>query len=184
MFAILRFLFFNSVLSTADVLTDLLTFLDLLDNNPNWAFLTFYWMWNPFLVRTAFFLFRKATGKCQASTTTTQSTYLELMKEFYKEAGVHVPFVSSMHNIWRAKRLYQLKFGTPEFNSRDHREAEKLLDEAGRCSQAESNLEAGPQSVTQVLFLENLSHCCVGFHEPNLRCLKSYLANCTKGLRL
>ena len=145
MFAILRFLFFNSVLSTADVLTDLLTFLDLLDNNPNWAFLTFYWMWNPFLVRTAFFLFSKATGKSQAST-----TYSDLIEKFYKEAGVHVPFVSSMHNIWRAKRLHQLKYGTKEFNLKDHKEVEELLDEAGMCSQGESNYEAGPQSVTQV----------------------------------
>ena len=84
MFAILRFLFFNSVLSTADVLTDLLTFLDLLDNNPNWAFLTFYWMWNPFLVHTAFFLFRKATRKSQAST-----TYSELMEPFGSPDVVH-----------------------------------------------------------------------------------------------
>ena len=151
MFAILRFLFFNSVLSTADVLTDLLTFLDLLDNNPNWAFLTFYWMWNPFLVHTAFFLFRKATGKSQAST-----TYSKLMKEFYKEAGVHVPFVSSMHNIWRAKRLHQLKYGTKEFNLKDHKEVEKLLDEAGMCSQGESNYEAGPQSVTQVKLVSKI----------------------------
>ena len=146
--AVLKFLLFNSVLSTTDVLTDLLTFFDLSEDNPRWAFLTFFWMWNPFLFHTLLYLYRKATGKCR-----TCDTFSEVMAEFYKEAGVHIPFVSSMHNIWRATRLHQLKFGTPEFNSRNHGEVEKLLDEAGRCSQAESNMEAGPQSVTQVYFL-------------------------------
>ena len=158
--AVLKFLLFNSVLSTTDVLTDLLTFFDLSEDNPRWAFLTFFWMWNPFLFHTLLFLYKKATGKCR-----TCDTFSEVMAEFYKEAGVHIPFVSSMHNIWRATRLHQLKFGTPEFNSRNHGEVEKLLDEAGRCSQAESNMEAGPQSVTQV------SHFCGVF----ARCLKFIL---------
>ena len=145
MLAVLKFLVFNSILSTTDVLTDLLTFLDLVEDNPRWANLTLFWMLNPFLVHTTLFLYKKATGKCQACT-----DFSEVMCQFYKEAGVHLPFLSPIHNIWRAKRLHELKFGTPEFNSRDHEEMEKLLDEAGRCSQAESNLEAGPQSVTQV----------------------------------
>ena len=165
MFAILKFLLFNSVLSITDVLTDLFTFFDLLEDNPRWACLTFFWMWNPFLFHTLFFLFKKATGKCQ-----TCNNFSEVMCEFYKEAGVHIPFASAMHNIWRAKRLYQLKFGTPEFNSRDHKEVESLLYEAGRCSQAESNLEAGPQSVTQVFFPGKPFSILWGFHENNLRC--------------
>ena len=148
MFAVLKFFVFNSALSTADVLTDLLTFLALLDNNPNWAGLTLYWMWNPFLVHTAIFLYNKAFCKRGQTCNTSHG----LMNEFYKEAGVHLPFVSSMHDIWRTHKLYELKYGTKEFKSKDHEKAEKLLDEAGRCSQAESNLEAGPQSVTQVFF--------------------------------
>ena len=147
MFAVLKFFVFNSALSTADVLTDLLTYLALLDNNPNWAGLTLYWMWNPFVVHSAIFLFNKAFCKRGKTSNTIQ----ELMHEFYKQAGVHLPFVASVHNIWRTHRLYQLKYGTEDFNSKDHKEVEKLLDEAGRCSQAESNLESGPQSVTQVL---------------------------------
>ena len=74
------------------------------------------------------------------------------MVEFYNDAGVHLPFVSSLHNIWRARRLYQLRFGTAKFEMKDHKEVEKLLDEAGRCSQGEVNYEAGPQSVTQVIW--------------------------------
>ena len=146
MFVILKFLVFNSALSTADVLTDLLTFLALLDSNPKWAGLTLYWMWNPFLAHTAIFLYKKAFYKRGQ----TCNSIHELMREFYKAAGIHLPFVASVHNILRAHRLYQLKYGTKEFNSKHHKEVERLLDEAGRCCQAESNLESGPQSVTQV----------------------------------
>ena len=77
-------------------------------------------------------------------------TYSDLPAQFYQEAGKHVPFMSCAHNVWRARRLYQLNYGTAEFNSRDHKEVEQIFDEAGRCAQTETNLEAGPQSVTQV----------------------------------
>ena len=154
MLAILKFLLFNVVLSTTDVATDMLTFFDLLEDNPLWACLTMVWMMMPFLVHTMFFLFKAATGRCKICT-----SFTEFMRQFYAEAGIHLPFVSSMHNIWRAKRLYDLKFGTEKFNFKDHKEAEKILDEAGRCSQAESNFEAGPQSVTQVVLKYFLPHC-------------------------
>ena len=145
MLATLKFVLFNVVLSTTDVATDMLTFFDLLEDNPLWACLTMVWMMMPFLVHTIFFLFKAATGRCKMCT-----SFTEVMHQFYKEAGIYLPFVSSVHNIWRAKRLFDLKFGTDKFNFKDHKEAEKILDEAGRCSQAESNFEAGPQSVTQV----------------------------------
>ena len=48
------------------------------------------------------------------------------------------------------KILHELKYGTREFKMRDHKEVEKILAEAGRCSHAESMYEAGPQAVTQV----------------------------------
>ena len=146
MVPILRFLlFFNVALSSTDVVTDLVTFLDLLVDNPYWAGLTLLWMFMPFALHTIYFLFKKATGKCDSC-----ATFSDLMRQFYKEAGAHLPFVSSMHNLWRVKRLHELKFGTKEFKMRDHKEVEELLAEAGRCSQGESNYEAGPQSVTQV----------------------------------
>ena len=147
MFAVLRFLFFNVALSTTDVGTDFFTFLELLVDNPRWAFLTLLWTIMPFLVQTVLFVYKRATGKCEAC-----ASWTELMKEFYKEAGSHLPFVSSLHNIWRAKRLHQLKFGTAKFEMKDHKEVEEILNEAGRCSEGESNYEAGPQSVTQVTF--------------------------------
>ena len=145
MLAVLRFLFFNVALSTTDVGTDFFTFLELLVDNPRWACLTLTWTFMPFVVRLLFYLYKKAFGKGKSC-----ATFSEEMSEFYKEAGCHLPFVSSMHNIWRAKRLHELKFGTKEFKMKDHKEVEELLDEAGRCSQGESNYEAGPQSVTQV----------------------------------
>ena len=160
MFAVLRFLFFNVALSTTDVGTDLFTFLELVPENPWWACLTLMWMLMPFFVRTAFFVYKKAFGKSEAC-----DTWSDLLGEFYKEVVVHLPFISSMHNIWRAKRLYELKFGTKKFQMKDHKEVEKLLDEAGRCSQGESNYEAGPQSVTQVAsdkdILVNQSQYCL-----------------------
>ena len=145
MLPLIRFVFFNVALSTTDVGTDFSTFLELLSDNPLWAFLTLTWTVMPFIVHTTFFLYRKATGELPTS-----ATYSELMKDFYKEAGMHLPFVSSMHNLWRTKRLFELKYGTDKFKMRNHKEVEKILDEAGRCSQGESNYEAGPQSVTQV----------------------------------
>ena len=154
MFAVLRFLFFNVLLSTTDVGTDFFTFLELVVDNPRWAFLTLLWTIMPFLVQTAFFVYKRATGKCEAC-----PTWTKLMKEFYKEAGSHLPFVSSLHNIWRSIRLHQLNYGTKDFQMKDHKEVEKLLDEAGRCSQGESNYEAGPQSVTQVKHFSHID-CC------------------------
>ena len=154
MFAVLRFLFFNVGLSTMDVGTDFSTFFELLVDNPRWACLTLLWTIMPFLVQTALFVFKRATGKCEPS-----ATWTELMKDFYKEACSHLPFVSSVHNIWRAKRLHQLNYGTKDFKMRDHKEVEKLLAEAGRCSQGESNYEAGPQSVTQVKHFSHVDFC-------------------------
>ena len=145
MLAVLRFLFFNVGLSTTDVGTDFFTFFELLVDNPRWACLTLTWTFMPFVVRLLFYLYKKAFGKGKSC-----ATFSEEMSEFYKEAGCHLPFISSMHNIWRAKRLHELKFGTKEFKMKDHKEVEELRDEAGRCSQGESNYEAGPQSVTQV----------------------------------
>ena len=145
MLPLIRFFIFNVALSTTDVGTDLSTFLELLRDNPLWALLTLTWTIMPFIVHTMFFLYKKVTGKLPTS-----ATYWELIKDFYNEAGMHLPFVSSIHNLWRTKRLYGLKYGTDKFKMRDHKEVEKILDEAGRCSQGESTYEAGPQSVTQV----------------------------------
>ena len=78
-------------------------------------------------------------------------TFGALALGFYNEAVAHLPFVMAIHNLWRAKLLYDLNYGQPNFRSRDHKKVQEILSEAGKGSFAESMYEAGPQSVTQVL---------------------------------
>ena len=42
-------------------------------------------------------------------------TYTEFALGFYNEVVVHLPFVSSVHNLWRAKQLYDLNYGLSNF---------------------------------------------------------------------
>ena len=145
MFALLKFFLFNVLLPTIDVATDLFTFLTLFPDHPRWASIVLTWMFTSFFVHTGMFVIKRAKGQGRQFT-----TFGDLARDFYKEAGVHLPFASTFHNIWRMKILHGLKYGTKEFKMRDHRRVEKILAEAGRCSHAESIYEAGPQAVTQV----------------------------------
>ena len=64
MWAILRFLLFNCAFSLSDVLTDLLSYFNLLDDGHVWwASLTMYWMWNAFVLHTLLYLWNKMRGK-------------------------------------------------------------------------------------------------------------------------
>ena len=145
MAAVGRFSFFNIGVSSSDIVTDFLTFSYLVDDNPRWASLTLFWTIMPYLVRTVFFFHGKWTGRLKQC-----DTWWEVIVQYYKEAGSHLPVISTLHNIWRAKRLYDLKFGTSRFKMSDSVEVEKILAAAGRASETESNFEAGPQAVTQV----------------------------------
>ena len=59
MIAVLKFTFFNVILGLTDVLTDLSTFLFLLEEDqPLWALLTAQWMVAPFLIHAFDFLIR------------------------------------------------------------------------------------------------------------------------------
>ena len=42
-------------------------------------------------------------------------TYYEFALGFYNEVIVHLPFVSSVHNLWRAKQLFDLNYGLSNF---------------------------------------------------------------------
>ena len=79
------------------------------------------------------------------------ATYCEFALGFYNDVIAHLPFVSSVHNIWRAKQLFDLNYGFSNFRMRDSAKVEKILVAAGKGSYSESMYEAGPQSVTQVL---------------------------------
>ena len=145
MWPILRFVFFNVLLPKLDVVTDFLNFLTLLPYHPHWAFLSLTWMFTSFLVHAAIFFYNKSTGKCKPSL-----TWREFASGFYKEAVMHLPFVATCHNILRAKRLFDLNYGTDDFKMKDSKEVEAILIEACRSSHGESTFEAGPQAVTQV----------------------------------
>ena len=43
------------------------------------------------------------------------ATYGEFAFGFYEEVVAHLPFVSSVHNIWRAKQLFHLNYGFSNF---------------------------------------------------------------------
>ena len=59
MIAVLKFTFSNVILGLADVLTDLITFLFLLDEGHiAWALLTAQWMVTPFLIHAFDFIVR------------------------------------------------------------------------------------------------------------------------------
>ena len=147
MIDLLRFFLFNVLSPTIDVATDLFTFLTLLPDHPRWASIILTWMFTSFLFHAAMFFAKKSKRKGKQN-----ETYGDLAWEFYREAGVHLPFVATFHNLWRMKILHGLNYGTKKFNMKDHRRIEKILAEASECSHAESIYEAGPQTVTQVRF--------------------------------
>ena len=54
----------------------------------------------------------KAKGKKEAMG---YATYSEFALGFYEEVVAHLPFVSSVHNIWRVKQLFHLNYGFSNF---------------------------------------------------------------------
>ena len=148
MWPLLRFLFFNAGLPTADVVTDLLNFLTLLPDHPGWALIILTWMFTSFALHAVFFSIKVIKAKRKRNTT--YNTWSKLAKSFYKEVLIHFPGVATFHHLRVSKRLYHLNYGTKDFKMEDHKEVERLLAEAGRISHGESMYEAGPQSVTQV----------------------------------
>jgi len=150
MFAVLKFTFFNVILGLVDILTDLSTFFFLLEEDHFlWALLTAQWMLTPFLIHAFDFIIRVSEAKWKTGSTG-YDTFGALALGFYNEAATHLPFVMAVHNLWRAKLLYNLNYGHPSFRSRDSKKVQEILYKAGKGSFVESMYEAGPQSVTQV----------------------------------
>ena len=46
-----------------------------------------------------------------------------------------------MHNLWRAKLLYDLNYGQPSFRSRDSKKVQEIISEAGKGSYAALGVE-------------------------------------------
>ena len=47
----------------------------------------------------------------------------------------------TMHNLWRAKLLYDLNYGQPNFRSRDSKEVQEIISDAGKGSYAALGVE-------------------------------------------
>ena len=165
MWPLIRFVIFNVVLPTTDVVTDFLGFLTLLPDHPRWASIVLTWMFTSFCVHSVLFFIKKIARNLkdqknwgnfaiylyrERAQLLSTKTIRKFVWEFCREAGIHLPGVNTIHNLWRAKRLHELKYGMKDFKMRNHKEVEEILAEAGRCSHGESMYEAGPQSVTQV----------------------------------
>ena len=166
------FLVFNWGLPTVDVVTDLFNFLYLLPDHPRWAYLTLAWMFTSFGVHASIFFANRFLTQIKAlwNTCFTRNTcntcntcnpcnpcipcnnWKNFAEAFYKEAVIHFPGIATIHNLWKAWQLYKLKWGTKDFKTDNHKQVEKILADAGRCSHGESMYEAGPQAVTQVKY--------------------------------
>ena len=106
MIQISKFVFFNSVLPSLDIGTDMRAFLFYLALNdsdlyhPKWAILTIYWVFNPFLFHLGKFFYELATTR----------------KAGWFELFIHVPFVQPLRNLYLARKLHNLGFGFADFN--------------------------------------------------------------------
>ena len=143
MLQLCKFLFFNSLLNLFDVVTDLILFYNLEEqDHVFWAGLTMTWMWTPFFSHLAFFCCKivgawvkwSSLGsawpfreKSNAKTNyAKQKTYynevlvpLLQWKTFYNEVLVHLPFLVPFQNIKRAVDLYRLGYGTDALKASD-----------------------------------------------------------------
>ena len=111
MIQISKFAFFNSVLPSVDIGTDIKAFvlyLALNDSDPNhyhpkWAILTIAWVFTPFVIHIGKFFFELATTR----------------KAGWFELFIHVPFVQPVRNLYLAWKLYKLRFGFDDFDPKN-----------------------------------------------------------------
>ena len=104
-FKIFKFLLFNVVLPLVDILTDFRAFILYLfyDDHPKWAFLTLFWIFNPFFVELfKFFFFLYDTKKPD-----------------WQTLFLHLPFVIPFRNCRLACELHTLDFGALDFGALD-----------------------------------------------------------------
>ena len=99
-----KFLFFNSVLPSLDIGTDIKAFLYHLDyDHPQWAILTIAWVFNPFAIHVGKFFYELATTR----------------KAGWFELFIHVPLVQPLWNLYLAWELYKLRFGFKDFDPKN-----------------------------------------------------------------
>ena len=106
-----KFVFFNSVLPSLDIGTDInafLVYLALNDPDPNhyhpkWAVLTISWVFTPFVIHVGKFFYELATTK----------------KAGWFELFIHVPFVQPLRNLYLARKLCKLRVGFDDCEPRN-----------------------------------------------------------------
>ena len=106
MIKISKFAFFNSVLPTLDIVTDINAFLVYLDPkhfHPKWAALTISWVFTPFVIHVGKFFYVLATKR----------------KAGWFELFIHVPLVQPVRNLYLTRRLFKLRFGFEDFDRRN-----------------------------------------------------------------
>ena len=88
-FKLSKFVFFNVILPFVDIGTDVHAFILYLfyDNNPNWAYLTLFWIFNPFLVHLGTFAY---------------ILFFDTKNADWRNLFLHIPFVIPIKNCYRA----------------------------------------------------------------------------------
>ena len=88
-FKLIKFLFFNVILPLFDIGTDVQVFILYLffDKHPNWAFLTLFWIFNPFLVHLGTFAY---------------ILFFDTKNADWRNLFLHIPFVIPLKNCYRA----------------------------------------------------------------------------------
>ena len=145
-FKLIKFLLFNVILPLFDIRTDFQAFILYLfyDNHPNWAFLTLFWIFNPFFVQL--FKFVGILYYTKKADWYTKKGLLQ--KECYK-LFLHFPLVIPFKNCKLAYELNTLDFGAA--GGKDWARAEAIQREVARTSLSESFFEAGPQASQQLI---------------------------------
>ena len=144
MFALLKFIFFNSALNGSDIFTDFLTFVTFttVSYHPNYAAISLAWMFVPFIIQ----LCQYAKAKWYRHKKDSTSRHI-------KKALLHFPFVLPLRNLYLAFRLFKLRFGFADFDPMNSVKVEAILTSVAFAGFYESYFEAGPQSVTQFVII-------------------------------
>ena len=127
--SILKFIFFNSVLPTLDVGTDIKAFLFYLSlEHVHWAVLTITWIVVPFAIHLVKFLYQFAKTR----------------KAEWRDLFLHIPFVLPLRNLYFAYRLNKLGFGREDFDPANWPAVEKIQAKVAKDGLSESYFESGP----------------------------------------
>ena len=146
MIKILLFGVFNSFLPGGDVITDLITCIDLYYNNHvYWAVVSFLLMWNPFIIHLLLFF----AGWLMSKVYKIPFDGRQKMKELL----THIPFLLPLKNLRNTYTLYSMNFGRAGFEAKNSKKVERIQQEAGLAGMYESFTEAGPQSIHQLVII-------------------------------